>query len=110
MVEKVSAPDDHTVVFDLKYPSGAFIPSVAIPFNFIYQKKVLDKDQHWYEQNVMGAGPFKFKDRQPGAPISAATYENDHQQGQPYTDEIGSKACRGSVGHDRYHPGVERTL
>src|SRR3546814_13859235 len=33
MVEKVSAPDDHTVVFDLQSPSGAFIPSVAIPFN-----------------------------------------------------------------------------
>src|SRR3546814_11074261 len=79
MVEKVSAPDDHTVVFDLKYPSGAFIPSVAIPFNYIYQKKVLDKDQHWYEQNVMGTGPFKVKDRQPGARISGAQFEHQHR-------------------------------
>ena len=44
MVDGISAPDDHTVVFKLKYPSGAFIPALAVPFNFIYQKAKLDKD------------------------------------------------------------------
>ena len=29
MVESVTAPDDQTVVFKLKYPSGAFIPALA---------------------------------------------------------------------------------
>src|SRR5258708_18029512 len=48
MVESVTAPDDHTVVFKLKYPSGAFIPAVATPFNFIYSKAKLDADIHWY--------------------------------------------------------------
>src|SRR3546814_509172 len=70
MVESIEAPDDLTVVFNLKYPSGAFIPSVAIPYNFIYSKAKLDKDQHWYEQHVMGSGPFKFKQRVPGSLIS----------------------------------------
>ena len=32
MVESVSAPDDYTVVFKLKFPSGAFIPAVAAPY------------------------------------------------------------------------------
>jgi len=38
MVDSVEAPDDLTVVFNLKYASGAFIPALATPFNFIYQK------------------------------------------------------------------------
>ena len=38
MVESVTAPDDETVVFKLKYPSGAFMPALANPFNFIYSK------------------------------------------------------------------------
>ena len=36
MVESVTAPDDETVVFKLKYPSGAFLPALATPYNFIY--------------------------------------------------------------------------
>ncbi len=31
MVESVTAPNDTTVVFKLKYPSGAFIPALALP-------------------------------------------------------------------------------
>src|SRR3546814_11888152 len=56
MVDKVSAPDDLTVVFDLKYPSGAFIPALAIPYNFIYSKDKLDQDQHWYETEERRVG------------------------------------------------------
>jgi peptide/nickel transport system substrate-binding protein len=35
MVESIAAPDDETVVFKLKYPSGAFIPALASPYHFI---------------------------------------------------------------------------
>ena len=41
-VKSVSAPDDYTVVFKLKYPSGAFIPALANPFNFIYSKASIE--------------------------------------------------------------------
>lgn len=86
MVETVSAPDDHTVVFQLKYPSGAFIPALANPYNFIYAKKLLDQDIHWYEKNVMGSGPFKFKERQPGALISGERNPDYYHEGKPYLD------------------------
>ena len=42
-VDSVTAPDDHTVVFKLKFPSGAFIPALANPYNFVYAKAILDK-------------------------------------------------------------------
>ncbi len=86
MVEKVSAADDHTVVFDLKYPSGAFIPALANPYNFIYAKAKLDQDIHWYEKNVMGSGPFVFKERQPGALISGERNADYYHEGKPYLD------------------------
>src|ERR1043166_6317612 len=60
MVEKIEAPDPATIVIKLKFATSAFLPALADPYNWIYQKKVLDKDPHWYEQNIMGSGPFKF--------------------------------------------------
>ncbi|MEC8751563.1 MAG: ABC transporter substrate-binding protein, partial [Pseudomonadota bacterium] len=35
MVESITTPDAETLVFKLKHPSGTFIPSVAMPFNFV---------------------------------------------------------------------------
>ncbi len=86
MVEKVSAPDDHTVVFQLKYPSGSFIPALAAPYNFVYSKKILDTDMHWYEKNVMGSGPFMWEERQAGSFIKGKRNPNYHHKGQPYLD------------------------
>ena len=60
MVDTVDAPDPTTVVFRLKFATSTFLPALADPFAFIYQKAILDKDPHWYEKNVMGSGPFKF--------------------------------------------------
>ena len=70
MVDSLTAPDDQTVVFKLKYPSGAFLPALATPYNFIYSKAKLDTDPRWYEQNVMGSGPFIFDVREAGARIT----------------------------------------
>jgi peptide/nickel transport system substrate-binding protein len=86
MVDSVTAPDDNTVVFKLKYPSGAFIPALANPYNFIYSKAKLDQDIHWYEKNIMGSGPFIFESRQAGAAIKAKKNPNYHAKGKPYLD------------------------
>jgi peptide/nickel transport system substrate-binding protein len=86
MVESVSAPDDETVVFKLKYPSAAFIPALATPFNFIYSKAVLEKDPHWYEMNVMGSGPFMFESRQAGAVVRGTRNPDYYHPGLPYLD------------------------
>ena len=86
MVESVTAPDAHTVVFKLKYPSGAFIPALAVPFNFIYQKSKLDKDMHWYETNIDGSGAFIFKQREAGAFISGVRNPDYYVKGRPYLD------------------------
>jgi peptide/nickel transport system substrate-binding protein len=86
MVDSVTSPDDETVVFKLKYPSGAFLPLLASPFNFIYSKTKLDADQRWYEKNVMGSGPFVFNERQIGAFVKGDRNPNYHHPGKPYLD------------------------
>ena len=88
MVESVNAPDKSTVVFKLKFASNVFIPALAIPFNWIYQKSVLDKDIHWYETNINGSGPFIFKERQAGAFMRGERNPNYYHKGKPYLDGI----------------------
>ncbi len=86
MVESVKASDDETLVFKLKYPSGAFIPALATPFHFVYSKAKLDADQHWYEKNVLGSGPFVFEERQAGAFIKGKRNPDYYHPGKPYLD------------------------
>jgi peptide/nickel transport system substrate-binding protein len=86
MVDKIEAPDASTVVFHLKFPTSAFLPALADPYNWIYQKKVLDKDPHWYEKNIMGSGPFKFAGYEIGQSIKGVRNPDYYHKGLPYLD------------------------
>src|SRR5947209_4594759 len=86
MVDKVEAPDAATVVFHLKFATSAFLPALANPFNWIYQKATLDKDPHWYEKNVMGSGPFKFAGYETGQSIKGVRNPDYYNKGLPYLD------------------------
>jgi peptide/nickel transport system substrate-binding protein len=84
MVKDIAASDPHTVVIHLKFSTSAFLPALADPYNWIYQKKVLDKDPHWYEHNIMGSGPFKFAGYQVGQSIKGVRNPHYYHKGLPY--------------------------
>jgi len=92
MVESVAAPDDRTVVIRLRYPSGAFLPALATPFNVIYSKKDLETHGFdWHTKNINGTGPFMFVEMQSGAFVSGKhnpTYHHVGADGKalPYLD------------------------
>jgi peptide/nickel transport system substrate-binding protein len=87
MIDKIDTPDDHTVVFNLKFPSGTFIPSIAMPFNFVYAKKDLDTHGYtWHQKNINGTGPFKFVEHVQGSHVTGAKYDGYHHKGMPYLD------------------------
>jgi peptide/nickel transport system substrate-binding protein len=98
MVDKIEAPDEHTVVFHLKRATTAFLPALADPFTWIYKKEILDKDPHWYEKNIMGSGPFKFSGYEVGQSIKGVRNPDYYHKGQPYLDGIrGIFAAKQSV-------------
>ena len=92
MVEKISAPDDYTVVFDLKYASPGFLPALATPFNFIYSKADMEKHgMAWHQKNINGTGAFAFVQHQPGAFVEGKARAGYHHMGAdgkalPYLD------------------------
>ena len=86
MIGKVEAPDAKTVVFHLKFATSAFLPALADPYAFIYKKEILDRDPHWFEKNVMGSGPFRFKEYQAGQSISGVRNPDYYRPGLPYLD------------------------
>jgi len=86
MVAKVEAPDPTTVVFRLKFATGAFLPALADPFDWIYQKAILDIDPRWYEKNIMGSGPFKLGGYEIGQSIKGVRNPDYYHPGQPYLD------------------------
>jgi peptide/nickel transport system substrate-binding protein len=91
LIEKIEAPDAITVVFHLKFPTAAFLPALADPFAYIYEKKILDdpgKGPHWYEKNILGSGPFKFAEYQVGQSIKGDRNPDYYHKGLPYLDHI----------------------
>jgi peptide/nickel transport system substrate-binding protein len=86
MVDTVEATDPSTVVFRLKFATEAFLPAIASPFNWIYEKAILDRDPHWYEKNVMGTGPFKFADYETGQSVKGERNPDYYDPKLPYLD------------------------
>src|SRR5581483_124499 len=82
----VEAPDATTVVFKLKYPTTTFMPSLADPYAVIYPKKILDPDPHWFEQHVLGSGPFKFVKYDIGQEMQGERNPDYYHKGLPYLD------------------------
>jgi peptide/nickel transport system substrate-binding protein len=86
MVDKIEAPDPTTVVFHLQFATSAFLPALADPFTFIYKKAMLDQDPRWYENNVLGSGPFKFAAYETGQAIKGVRNPDYYRKGLPYLD------------------------
>ena len=85
-VEAVEAPDPATVVFRLKWPSAAFLSSLASPWNWIYKADLLARDVRWYEKNVMGTGPFTFVEYVKGSHWIGKKNPAYWDAGKPYLD------------------------
>jgi peptide/nickel transport system substrate-binding protein len=86
VVDSVEAPDETTVVFKLKFATLSFLPSLADPYAAIYPKAILDKDPHWFEQHVMGSGPFRFVAYDIGQDIKGVRNPDYYHKGLPYLD------------------------
>ena len=85
-IASIAAPDASTVVFKLKFPSASLLSNLASPWNVIYPKKHLDKDPNYFKANVMGSGPFKFKNYTRGSTFEGARNPDYFVKDRPYLD------------------------
>ena len=88
MIKSIEAPERLTVVFRLHHPSPSFLTSLAHPANFIYAKKYLDQDVHYYKNQTVGTGPFKLKNYVRGSVIELERNPDYWKKGLPYLDGI----------------------
>ncbi len=86
MVDSVKAQGDYTVVIKLKFATGAFLPALSQPFNYIYPADKLKQDPNWFKTHIMGSGPFVFKSEQRGANWLGVRNEHYFKKGLPYLD------------------------
>ncbi|WP_435180064.1 ABC transporter substrate-binding protein [Halorussus sp. AFM4] len=64
MIKSITAVDEHTVQFDLKYPYGAFMDTLVW---YVVPKSVREKNKDKFnKKKPVGAGPFKFVDWKEG--------------------------------------------
>jgi peptide/nickel transport system substrate-binding protein len=84
MVEKISAPDDHTVRFDLKYPYGGFADIMSDR-----QVKIVPADLvEQLPTAPVGTGPFKFKSYTPGDRLVLEKNPDYWEKGMPRLDGV----------------------
>jgi peptide/nickel transport system substrate-binding protein len=106
VVDSIEAPDATTVVFKLKFATSTFLPSLADPYAAIYPRAILDKDPHWFEQHVMGSGPFKFVAYDIGQDIKGERNPDYYHKGLPYLDSfVGIFAEKQVVRVEAIHSG-----
>jgi peptide/nickel transport system substrate-binding protein len=85
-VSSIEAPDVETVVFKLKFPSASLLSNLASPWNVIYPKKYLDRDPNHFKANVVGSGPFKFKNYTRGSTFEGERNPDYFVKDRPYLD------------------------
>jgi peptide/nickel transport system substrate-binding protein len=88
MIKSIEAPDRYTVVFRLHHPSPSFVSNLAGPANFIYPKKYLDTDPHYFKTRAVGSGPFKLKNYVRGSYVELERNPDYWKKGLPYLDGI----------------------
>ena len=85
-IGSIETPDANTIVFKLKHPSASLLDNLASPWNVIYPKKYLDKDPNYFSTNVLGSGPFKYKNYTRGATFEGERNPDYFVKDRPYLD------------------------
>lgn len=86
-VQKIEAPDLHTVRFLLNRPDAALLPTLAFCNSLIAQKALIEKGADLKNQ-IIGSGPFKVVERQPGVKTVLSRNENYYMPDRTYLDGI----------------------
>jgi peptide/nickel transport system substrate-binding protein len=85
-IGEITTPDAHTVVFKLKQVDASMLLHFASPYNCIYSAAKLKVNPVYPHTEVMGSGPFKFKEYIKGQSWEATRFEGYFRKERPYLD------------------------
>ena len=85
-IDTIETPDANTVVFKLKNVNPSMIEHFASPWNCIYQAEKILADPRFPLTNVLGTGPFKFKEHVKGSHVAGVRNDDYFKPGLPYLD------------------------
>jgi peptide/nickel transport system substrate-binding protein len=93
-VDRIEAPDEHTLVVRMNQPFPAFLPWSLVN-QWIYPKHIYEgTDPRQNERNFknpVGSGPFVFKEWVRGSHILMERNPNYYKKDQPYLDRVVAK-------------------
>src|SRR5213080_4864352 len=88
-VDMIAAPDDTTVVFNLKNPNAALIAYMAHPNTGVISKKIGEANPDLSKkETAIGSGPFKLAEWVPDNFMRFEANKSYYVEGQPYLDGI----------------------
>jgi peptide/nickel transport system substrate-binding protein len=88
-VDTITAPDDSTVVFNLKNPNAALIAYMTHPNTGIVSKKIGEANPDLSKkETAIGSGPFKLAEWVPDNFMRFEANKSYYVEGQPYLDGI----------------------
>jgi peptide/nickel transport system substrate-binding protein len=88
-VDTITAPDDSTVVFNLKNPNAALLAYMAHPNTGIVSKKIGEANADLSKkETAIGSGPFKLAEWVPDNFMRFEANKDYYVAGQPYLDGI----------------------
>lgn len=86
-IKEVTAPDPDTIKITLSYAQGSFLPMLAVGMIVVYPKKVVEAKGDM-KKDIVGAGPFMYKDYSLGSFFEVKKNPNYFVKGLPYLDGL----------------------
>jgi peptide/nickel transport system substrate-binding protein len=87
-LKSTTVVDPETVKIELTEPIAAFVYDIAIPQAVILPKKEVEKEGSAFWKHPVGAGPFKFKEFEPGVQISFEPNPYYWEKDKPYLESV----------------------
>ena len=93
VVDEIETPDPHTAVFKLSQPHPALLVALSPALSPIMPKHIYDdgQDMRNHPRNtddVVGSGPFKFKNFVPGKEVILERFDDFFLDDKPYLDRV----------------------
>jgi peptide/nickel transport system substrate-binding protein len=96
-IAAIETPDPRTVIFKLAQPNASMLVTLGSPWNCVVPAAKIKADPKWPERNILGSGPFRFKEHVAGSHWIGERFDGYFDKGKPYLDGFRAVFMKGSA-------------